>query len=132
MHAVTLRPAVRGLLVVLGLGLLAFGGLWGLFPEPCLQVTGIAAEDALSRNMLKTDMGGGLLGTGLLFVLAGLRGGTWTTAALILVCCYLLVRSVSVVVDGPTPLALLGVAAEAAAVAVLMAARRLETTAPAP
>ena len=98
-------------------------------PEACLDLTGIAADDALSRNMLKTDMGGGLLGTGVLFVLAGLRGGTWTTATLILVSCYLLVRSVSVVVDGPTPLALLAIAAEAVAVAALLAARRLEPAA---
>ncbi len=110
----------------LGLVLLVSGSLWAFFPAPWLEITGIAADDALSRNMLKTDMGGGLLGTGLLFVLSGLRGGAWTTATLVLVCCYLLVRSVSVVVDGPTPLALAGIAAEATAAALLLAARQRE------
>ena len=110
----------------LGLVLLASGSLWAFFPEPWLELTGIAADDALSRNMLKTDMGGGLLGTGVLLVASGLRGRTWTTAALVLVCGYLLVRSVSVVVDGPSALALVGIAAEAATAAILMAVRRLE------
>ena len=41
----------------LGLVLLASGSLWAFFPEPWLELTGIAADDALSRNMLKTDMG---------------------------------------------------------------------------
>lgn len=122
----TLFAALRALLVLMGLGLVAFGSMWGFFPEPCMALTGIAADDALSRNMLKTDMGGGLLGTGVLLVLSGLRGGTWTAATLVLVSFYLLVRAVSVVVDGPSALALLGIAAEATCAAVLLAVRRME------
>ena len=82
--------------------------------------------DAMGRNMLKSDMGGGLIGTSVLFIMAGIRGGIWTRATLVLVSSYLLVRSVSAVVDGPTPLALVGITVEAAAVAALLLAVRLE------
>ena len=122
----TLHRALRVVLVLAGVGLMGSGLLWGFHPTPLMDLTGIKAVDAMSRNMLKSDMGGGLIGTSVLFIMAGIRGGIWTRATLVLVSSYLLVRSVSAVVDGPTPLALVGITVEAAAVAALLLAVRLE------
>ena len=109
----TLHRALRVVLVLAGVGLMGSGLLWGFHPTPLMDLTGIEAVDAMSRNMLKSDMGGGLIGTSVLFIMAGIRGGIWTRATLVLVSSYLLVRSVSAVVDGPTPLALVGITVEA-------------------
>ena len=57
----TLHRALRVVLVLAGVGLMGSGLLWGFHPTPLMDLTGIKAVDAMSRNMLKSDMGGGLI-----------------------------------------------------------------------
>lgn len=118
-----LRMAIGGMGVVL----LVQGLLWGFFPGTNMDTYGITADGALGLNMIKADIGGPLIATGLMLVLFAVRGGYWFLPTVILAGSYLGVRTASLIVDGPEPLAVLGVVVEAVVVAALYALHRLWT-----
>jgi hypothetical protein len=117
---------LRALLALMGVVLIGQGILWGFFPDGNLEANGIELAGALGRNMVKSDIGGGLLAAGGFLVPYGSRQGFWFFPATMIAASYLLIRAVSLAVDGYAEMAAIGVALETVVLVLLLVARRLE------
>lgn len=88
------------------------GLMWGLFPQMNLDMYGIIAQDAVSVNMIKSDIGGSLLAIGIISVLFLLRGQEFYLPLIVLTISLATFRAISIVVDGPHLLSVSGVIME--------------------
>ncbi|MEM7158584.1 MAG: hypothetical protein AAF799_37435 [Myxococcota bacterium] len=105
--------SIRVVLGLVGVTLVLNGIQWGFLPASNLDANSISVGSALGMNMLKSDIGGPLIATGTFALLAGIRGARWALPVAISAGAYLVVRIVSLAVDGYSTLAAVGVGMEA-------------------
>lgn len=118
---------IRILLSLLALVVLFSGCMWAFAPTANLEANSITVGSALGMNMIKSDIGAPLIGAGLFTFLYAWRQGHWYYPSLILTSLYAVVRAVSVLVDGPSQMALVGVGLEVFVALLLVIDRRLST-----
>lgn len=96
----------------------------GLFPAANLTDNDITATSPLALNMIKTDIGGGLIAASTLIGLFALKGNQWFVPAAIITGAYLILRTISWTVDGSHPMIISGVVLEALVLAALFYVKR--------
>ena len=119
----------QGLRIFIGLiavVLLVNGFQWAFAPQNLLDTYGIAADSQLGMNMLKSDIGGGLISAAIFLLMFALRKGFWFYPAIIATGAYLVIRIASLIVDGSHPTVLFGIGLEAFVAIVLLILRRME------
>ena len=104
--------------------LLAQGAAWAFVPEFNMVMNGIQVNSPLGLNMVKSDIGGGLLAAGAFLALYALKGGHWFYPTAIVAGSYAGVRLVSCITDGWDPLAAFGVVLEVLVVLAAWGLRR--------
>ncbi len=77
--------------------------------------------------MIKSDIGGGLFAAAIFLFMYAWRRGFWFYPAVIATVSYLLVRTISLIVDGSHPTVLAGVGLETLVAIVLVILRRMES-----
>ena len=102
------------------------GGMWGFFPESNLATNSIEVSNALGINMIKSDIGGGLVAAGLFILLFLFKGRMWFLPSVIIAGSYLIIRTVSLVVDGSHPTILIGIALESLVLIALIGLNKLQ------
>lgn len=111
-------------LVVVSLILMVQGIRWGFFPASNLADNEITATSPLALNMIKSDIGGGLIAASVLIGLFALKGNQWFFPAAVITAAYLVVRTLSWLVDGTHPMIVSGVVLEAIVLAALFFLKR--------
>ena len=108
MESIMLKIA-RVYIWIMALILIINGIMWGLFPQMNLEMYGIIAQEAVSVNMIKSDIGGSLFAIGIISVLFLLRGHEFYLPLIILTISLATFRAISIIVDGPHLLSVSGV-----------------------
>lgn len=110
---------MKGIIVILkiflglaGLTLVFQGFMWAFFPDSNLEINQIIADSTLGMNMIKSDIGGALLATGVIILLFTIKGRQWFYPTIILSGGYFLVRTISFFVDGYHLTIIIGIAME--------------------
>ena len=119
-----MKTFLRIFLGLTALVLLAQGAAWAFVPEFNMVMNGIQVNSPLGLNMVKSDIGGGLLAAGAFLALYALKGGHWFYPTAIVAGSYAGVRLVSCITDGWDPLAAFGVGLEILVVLAAWALRR--------
>ncbi len=88
------------LLAMIALLMLHLWWRWMFSTDDALHEFGLATMAATGRNFVKGDIGGVILTIGVLLVLFLLQGAQWGPSLLLLMCCMVLGRVWSLVVDG--------------------------------
>lgn len=112
-------------LALVGAILLLQGIMWGFFPETNLATNSIEVSNALGLNMIKSDIGGGLVAGGLFLLLFVFQGNKWFWPMMILGSAFLIIRTVSFISDGYHETIVLGIVLEALVVLSLIGLRNL-------
>ena len=118
-----------GLRIFIGLTAIVLavnGFLWSFIPAGNLDTYSITTNTATGINMLKSDIGGGLFAAAIFLFMYAWRRGFWFYPAIIATGSYLLVRTVSLIVDGSHPTVFAGIALEALVAIVLVVLWRME------
>ena len=121
-----LVTGLRVFIALVAVVLLANGFLWSFLPAGNLETYNIMADTAVGINMIKSDIGGGLLMAAISLLMYAWQRGFWFYPAIIATGSYLLVRTVSLIVDGSHPRILLGIGLEAVVAFVLVVLWRME------
>lgn len=103
----------RILLGLVGATLLLQGFMWSFMPEANLAMNEIVANSTLGINMIKSDIGGALIGGGVLLILYAINRKELFLPLVIFVSGYLVVRIVSFFTDGSHPTIVVGIIMEA-------------------
>jgi len=101
------------------------GVLWGLFPAGNLEMNGIETQTIIGRNMIKSDIGGGIITAGIFLSLFLWRGNQWFWPVLIICTAFFSLRLISFFVDGSHPMVIFGLAFEAAVIAALIGLKHM-------
>ena len=117
--------ACRILLGLVGTTLLLQGFIWSFFPEANLAMNEIITESILGINMIKSDIGGALIATGLIGVLYAIGKKEFYLPMVIIVSSYLIVRTTSFFVDGSHPTIIIGIVMEAIVLLLVILLNRL-------
>ena len=120
----------QGLRIIIGLiavVLLVNGFQWAFIPQNLLDTYGIVAESPLGINMLKSDIGAGLISAAIFLMMFALKNGFWFYPAAILTASFLIIRIISLFVDGSDPTIVMGIALEAIVLIALFIVRYLDT-----
>lgn len=125
----SLSIGIRVLLALVALTLVGNGFMWAFLPAGNLETNAISVDSPLGMNMIKSDIGAPLIGVGLLILLYAWRQGHWYYPSVLMAALYAVVRAASVAVDGPEPMALVGVGLETFVVLLLVIDRRLNSAA---
>lgn len=123
-----MKALILGLKIFLGLvglTLLFQGFMWAFLPEANLAANEISTDSILGINMIKSDIGGGLLAAGAFLVLFALKGRQWFYPTVIIAGGYFLVRTVSFLTDGYHPTIVIGVVLEGVVLVVAYFLNRL-------
>jgi len=96
--------------------------MWSFAPDANMTQYGISTDGILGVNMIKTDIGAGLLTASLFSLLYLFKGKQWFLPLVIIVSAYLIIRAISLLMDGYNEMAVFGVILEGA---VLIAIFRL-------
>lgn len=104
----TVVKIARVYIWIMALILIINGFMWGLFPQMNLEMYGIIAEEAVSVNMIKSDIGGSLFAIGIISVLFLLKGQEFYIPLIILTISLATFRAISIIVDGPHLLSVSG------------------------
>jgi len=106
--------------------LLLYGGfMWSFMPDANLTQYSIEIGSALGMNMVKTDIGAPLLTGGLFLLLFIFKGNQWFLPMFILGSAYLVVRVISLFVDGSAPVIIFGIALETLVLLALFGLKKL-------
>lgn len=103
---------LRVFLGLIGLALIFQGFMWSFLPESNLEMNGIQISSILGINMVKSDIGGGLLAAGTFLGLFSLKGKHWFYPSVIIASAYFLVRAISLITDGYHETVVIGVILE--------------------
>lgn len=122
-----MSKVIRAVLSVLALVVLVTGCMWAFAPAANLEANSISVSSALGMNMIKSDIGAPLIGTGVFTLLYAWKQGFWYYPSVIMASLYAVVRAVSVFVDGPAQMAVVGVGLEVFVVLLLVIDRRLSS-----
>lgn len=123
-----MKTAILTLRIFLGLmgGVLVLQGtMWAFAPASNLEMNQIVTETALGMNMIKSDIGGPLMVAGIFLLLFAIKGREWYVPSIMIAGGYLLVRSVSFIVDGYHPTIVVGVVLESVVVVAAYFLNRL-------
>ena len=88
-------------------------------------MNGIETQTIIGRNMIKSDIGGGIIAAGIFLSLFLWRGNQWFWPVLIISTAFFSLRLISFFVDGSHPLVIFGLVFEAAVIATLIGLKRL-------
>lgn len=91
---------LRVFIGLVALMLLYPGITWGFMPEANLLANNIEVNSILGMNMLKSAMGTGLLSTSIFMFLFLFKGEKWFLPSFTIMGTFLLIRLVSLFVDG--------------------------------
>ncbi len=100
---------LRILLGLMGLTLIYNGSLWAFFPEENFTVNEIMTNSLLGINTIKSDIGGPLMAVGLMQILFVIGREQFLWPLVIISLSYFVVRTVSLVVDGPHAMIVTGI-----------------------
>lgn len=85
---------------LIALLLLKQGFMWSFLPETSLESNNIVTNSNLGLNMVKSDMGGGLFSVAIFLLLSVIKGQKWFLPSTIMVGFYLVIRTISFIMDG--------------------------------
>lgn len=108
--------------------LLMQGALWAFMPESNMLTNGISASSPLGINMIKSDIGAGLLSAAIFTLLFLIKGQQWFLPTIIMILSYLLIRISSFVIDGSHPTIIIGITLEMAMLLAVIALNKLQTS----
>ena len=117
---------LRVIIIAVSLILLFSGFQWAFMPDTNMTTNGITASSPLGRNMIKSDIGAGLIGAAIFLFLYALKKGFWFYPSVIMTGSYLVIRVVSLISDGSHRTVVVGIIMEAFVIGVLMVMRRME------
>jgi hypothetical protein len=87
-------------IALIALLLLKQGFMWSFLPEMRLESNNIVTNSNLGLNMIKSDMGGGLFSVAIFLLLYVIKGKKWFLPATIMVGFFLVIRTISFIMDG--------------------------------
>jgi len=108
----TITWVLRIFIGIVGLMLLYPGFMWSFMPEANLLQNSIEVNSILGINFLKSGMGTALLTTAIFMFLFLFKGEKWFLPSVILMATFLLIRVVSLIVDGSHTLIIAGILVE--------------------
>jgi len=88
------------------------GFMWSFMPDSNLVLNDIEVNSALGMNMVKSAMGTGLIATSIFMLLFLLKGEKWFLPSVIIMATFLLIRLVSLFVDGSHKMIIVGILIE--------------------
>jgi len=88
------------------------GFMWSFMPDSNLVLNDIEVNSALGMNMVKSAMGTGLIATSIFMLLFLLKGEKWFLPSVIIMATFLLIRLVSLFVDGSHKMIIIGILIE--------------------
>lgn len=103
---------LRVFIGLVALMLLYPGITWSFMPEANLLANDIEVNSALGMNMLKSAMGTGLLATSIFMFLFLFKGEKWFLPSVIIMATFLLIRLISLFVDGSHLMIIVGILIE--------------------
>ena len=112
--------ALRVMIGLVGITLMFNGFMWGFFPNNNLETYDIIVNASSGMNMIKSDIGGPLLIAGLFTLLYSIKGEKWYWSTLLISSGYLFVRFFSIIFDGYSQTAMLGIVVEIIAISLLI------------
>jgi len=121
---------IWGLRVFIGLVALILlfpGFMWSFMPEANLVLNDIEVNSALGMNMLKSAMGTGLLATSIFMLLFLLKGEKWFLPSFIIMATFLLIRLVSLFVDGSHLMIIVGILIEILSLVAMWGLNKLQS-----
>ncbi len=122
--------SIWGLRVFIGLValMLLYPGItWSFMPEANLVNNNIEVNSTLGMNMLKSAMGTGLLVTSLFMLLFLFKGEKWFLPSFIIMATFLLIRLVSLFVDGSHMMIIVGILIEIFSLVAMWGLNKLQS-----
>ena len=118
---------LRVFIGLVALILLFPGFMWSFMPEANLVLNDIEVNSALGMNMLKSAMGTGLLATSIFMLLFLLKGEKWFLPSFIIMATFLLIRLVSLFVDGSHLMIIVGILIEILSLVAMWGLNKLQS-----
>ena len=88
------------LIGLIALLLLKQGFMWSFLPERNLEIHNIVTNSNLGLNMVKSEIGAGLFSVSIFLLLYVIKGQKWFLPATIMVGFFLVIRTISFIMDG--------------------------------
>ena len=76
------------------------GFMWSFLPETNLEIHNIVTNSNLGLNMIKSEIGTGVLSVSIFLLLYVIKGQKWFLPAIIMVGLFLVIRTISFIIDG--------------------------------
>jgi len=111
---------------LVGAILLYVAFMWSFAPDTNMLQNGISVDGILGRNMIKTDIGAGLFAASIFSFLYLFKGKQWFLPLVIIVSAYLVIRTVSILMDGYTEMAIFGIGLEAMVLIAVLGLNKLQ------
>ena len=121
---------IWGLRVFIGLVALMLlfpGFMWSFMPDANLVLNDIEVNSALGMNMLKSAMGTGLLATSIFMLLFLFKGEKWFLPSFVIMATFLLIRLVSLFVDGSHLMIIVGILIEIFSLVAMWGLNKLQS-----
>ncbi len=112
---------------LIALLLLKQGFMWSFLPEMSLESNNIATNSNLGLNMIKSDMGGGLFSVSIFLLLYVIKGQKWFLPATIMVGFFLVIRTISYIMDGYHQMIVIVIVVEALILVALLVLNKLQS-----
>ena len=87
-------------IALIALMLFKQGFMWSFLPETNLEIHNIVTNSNLGLNMIKSEIGTGVLSVSIFLLLYVIKGQKWFLPAIIMVGLFLVIRTISFIIDG--------------------------------
>ncbi len=112
---------------LIALMLLKQGFMWSFFPESNLEAHNIVTNSNLGLNMIKSEIGSGLFSVSIFLLLYVIKGQKWFLPAAIMVGFFLVIRTISFIMDGYHKIIVTLIVLEAILLVALFALNKLQS-----
>ncbi len=115
------------LIGLIALMLLRQGFMWSFLPEMNLESHNIVTNSNLGLNMIKSEIGSGLFSVAIFLLLYVIKGKKWFLPATIMVGFFLVIRTISLIMDGYHQVIVTLIVLEALILVALFALKKLQS-----
>ena len=112
---------------LIALLLLKQGFMWSFLPEMNLETHNIVTNSNLGLNMVKSEIGAGLFSVSIFLLLYVIKGQKWFLPATIMIGFFLVIRTISFIVDGYHQTIVILIVLEALILVALFALNKLQS-----